>query len=310
VLRPGSPAAVLRFGPDHPVEYEAWDLESWAGRLAVPITDTRSIEVVETGPLVGSIRVTRAFGASTASLTYRLRAGSPRIDIELDIDWRDREKVLSVDMPLDVHADQAACGIQFGHVYRPTHRSTSWDAAKFEVCAHRWVDVAEPGFGVAVLDDGRFGHDVQGRGVRVTLLRSAIWPDLDADRGHHRTTVALLPHGPGLHDVLREAEALDLPLRIATGNADRPVPPLVAIDHPGVLVSAVKLADDGSGDVVIRLYEAHGDRATVAIKAETTEAWRAALTEEPLESIAAGEGRLTVSMRPFELATLRWRQEP
>ncbi|HEY5874629.1 MAG TPA: glycoside hydrolase family 38 C-terminal domain-containing protein, partial [Ilumatobacteraceae bacterium] len=230
VLRPGSPAAVLRFGPDHPVEYEAWDLESWAARLAVPVTDTRSIDIVECGPLVGSIRVTRSFGASTASITYRLRAGSPRIDIELDIDWHDREKVLSIDVPLDIHADQAACGIQFGHVYRPTHRSTSWDAAKFEVCAHRWVDVAEPGFGVAVLDDGRFGHDVQDGGVRVTLLRSAIWPDLDADRGRHRTTVALLPHGPGLHDVLREAEALEHPLRVVTGNADRPVPPLAAIN--------------------------------------------------------------------------------
>ncbi len=309
-LRPGSPAAVLRFGPDHPVEYEAWDIESWAARLAAPVTDIRSIDIVERGPLVGSIRVMRGFGASTASITYRLRAGSPRLDIELDIDWQDREKVLSIDFPLDVHADQAACGIQFGHVYRPTHRSTSWDAAKFEVCAHRWVDVAEPGFGVAVLDDGRFGHDVQGGGVRVTLLRSAIWPDLDADRGHHRTTVALLPHGPGLHDVLREAEALEHPLRVVTGSADRPVPPLVAIDHPGVLVSAVKLADDGSGDVVIRLHEAHGDRATVHISAAATAAWRAALTEEPLEEIALGDGGLSVSLRPFELATLRWRQEP
>ena len=180
-------------------------------------------------------------------------------------------------------------------------------AAKFEVCAHRWVDVSEPGFGVAVLDDGRYGHDVQGGGVRVTLLRSAIWPDLDADRGRHRTTLALLPHGPRLHDVLREAEALELPLRVAIGTADRPAPPLLAIEHPGVLVSAVKLADDGSSDIVIRLHEAHGDRATVEIRTAAVAAWRAALTEEPLELVAVDDGCVTVSLRPFELATLRWR---
>ncbi|MGD9703882.1 MAG: alpha-mannosidase [Acidimicrobiia bacterium] len=299
--------AVLLFGPDHPVEYEAWDIESWARRLARPVTDTRSIEIVEPGPLVGSIRVSRSFGASTATITYRLRAASPRIDIELDIDWQDREKVLSIDFPLAVRADRAACGIQFGHVHRPTHRNTSWDAAKFEVCAHRWVDVAEPGFGVAVLDDGRFGHDVQGDGVRVTLLRSAIWPDLDADRGRHRTTVALLPHGPGLHDVLREAEALELPLRVVRGKADRPVQPLVRIEHPGVLVSAVKLADDGSGDLIVRLHEAHGDRTTVTVGSQAVAAWRAALTEEALEELRLDAGELAVPLRPFELATLRLR---
>jgi alpha-mannosidase len=141
-------------------------------------------------------------------------------------------------------------------------------------------------------------------------LRSAIWPDLDADRGCHRTTVALLPHGPGLHDVLREAEALEHPLRVAVGAADQPVPALAAIDHPGVLVSALKLADDASGDVVMRLHEAHGDRTIVEIRAAAVTAWRAALTEEPLEEIAVGDGGFTVSLRPFELATLRWRQKP
>ena len=122
-----------------------------------------------------------------------------------------------------------ACDIQFGHVMRPTHASTSWDAAKFEVCAHRYVDLSEPGFGVAVLNDGRYGHGVQDGGVRVSLLRAAKYPDPVQDHGRHRVTVGVLAHGAGLHDVLREAEALNTPLRmVAAGDAGRtdgaPVP--------------------------------------------------------------------------------------
>ena len=112
-------------------------------------------------------------------------------------------------VPLDVHAREAACDIQFGHVMRPTHASNSWDAAKFEVCAHRYVDLSEPTFGVAVLNDGRYGHGVQDGGIRVSLLRAAKYPDPVQDHGQHRVTISVLPHGAGLHDVLREAEALN-----------------------------------------------------------------------------------------------------
>ena len=314
LLRPGEAGATLLFGPDHPVEYEAWDLESWARRLGRPVLGLDTIEVVDAGPLTAAVKVVRSFGGSSASLTYRLRAGSPRLDIEIEVDWRDREKLLTLDLPLDVRAERATCGIQFGHVARPTHESTSWDAAKFEVCAHGWVDVAEPSFGVAVLTNGRYGHDLRGGGVRVTLLRSAIWPDAEADLGHHRTTVSLLPHGAGLHEVLREAEALNLPLRLVPiGVADGLSPPMLAVDHPGVLVSALKPADDGSTDVILRMYEAHGDRASVPIRGDFARVSSVSLTEEPAE--AAGrepgqehpviDGAAVVHLRPFEIRTLR-----
>ena len=124
-------------------------------------------------------------------------------------------------VPIDVHAREAACDIQFGHVMRPTHASTSWDAAKFEVCAHRYVDLSEPSFGVAVLNDGRYGHGVQDGGIRVSLLRAAKYPDPVQDHGRHRVTVSVMPHGPGLHEVLRQAEALNLPLRVGAGQGRR-----------------------------------------------------------------------------------------
>ncbi len=157
---------------------------------------------------------------------------------------------------------EAICDVQFGQVKRPTHASSSWDAAKFEVCAHRYVDMTEPSFGVAVLNDGRYGHGVQEGGVRVSLLRAAKYPDPGADHGRHSVTISVLPHGPGQHDVLHEAEALNLPLRIVSGHATAAPRPVVTIDHRGVQISSVKHADDGSGDLIVRLYEACGDRAT------------------------------------------------
>ena len=149
----------------------------------------------------------RRVDASTQ--TYTLRAGSARLDIDFDVDWHEDEQLLSMMVPLDVRADEATCDIQFGNVRRPTHASSPWDAAKFEVCAHRYVDVAEPSFGVAVLNDGRYGHGVFDGGVRVSLLRAAKYPDPDADHGRHSVTIAVLPHGPGLHDVLRRGRGAE-----------------------------------------------------------------------------------------------------
>jgi alpha-mannosidase len=310
-LLPDDRGITLELAPDQPVEYDAWDLESWARRLSVPIGGSAgsSVRVVESGPLLCRVQVVRPFGRSRAELTYTLRAASARLDVTVDVDWDEDEKLLSLMVPLDVRCDEATCGIQFGHVRRPMHASNPWDAAKFEVCAHRYVDVAEPSFGVAVLDDGRFGHSLFEGGVRVSLLRASNFPDPRADRGRHTTTVSILPHGPGLHEVLAEAEALNVPLRVVPptrSGGDVPTP-LVTLDHPGVEVSAVKRADDASGDLIVRLYEACGDRATVTLRAATriVEASRCNVLEEPRGGIEVGDGIVALVLRPFELVTLR-----
>jgi alpha-mannosidase len=171
------------------------------------------------------------------------------------------------------------------------HRSTSWDAAKFEVCAHRYVDVSEPSFGVAVLNDGRYGHCVFDGAIRVSLARAAKYPDPTADHGRHAVTVGLLPHGAGLADVVAEAERLDLPVRWrAGGAAAESPPPLVEISGPGVEVDAVKPADDGSRDLVVRLHEALGDRTPVTVRCDRplTAASRCDLLEDPPRSVGRG----------------------
>jgi alpha-mannosidase len=297
----------LELAPDHPVEYDAWDVEAWTPSLGAPVGGVDSVAVTATGPLLATLRVTRSFGASSLVQDITLRAGSARLDIAFDVDWHEDEQLLSLVVPIDVRARDATCDIQYGHVARPTHPSSPWDAAKFEVCAHRFVDLAEPSWGVAVLNDGRYGHGLFGGGVRVSLLRAAKYPDPTADHGQHRFTISVLPHGPGLHDVRREADWLNVPLRLATGSAESLAAPVVTVDHPGVEVSAVKRADDGSGDLIVRLAEVCGDRVVVDVRTPSPirAAQRCNALEEPESPLDVTDGFVALHLRPFELATLR-----
>ena len=319
----GEFAAVLELAVDHPVEYDAWDLESWTRSSGTALTgpgggrDRVEVSIVDSGPLVGRVRVARTFGPSQSAVTYELRAGSPQLFVHVELDWHHDEHLLSMAFPLDVRSDTAMCDIQFGVVGRPTHPSSPWDAAKFEVCAHRFVDVSEPDFGVAILNDGRYGHGVFDGAVRVSLARAAKYPDPDADRGHHEVTLAILPHGAGLAEVRDGAERLNAPLRlIADGSATSPPPPIVRVDRAdggaasGVEVDAVKLADDASGDLIVRIHEAVGNRTrvTVATTDRVVDAWRCNLLEEPETGEEVGDGVVTLTLRPFQIVTLRLRR--
>ncbi len=315
VMQAGQRGNVLELSADHPVEYDAWDLDDYYAKNTRELLDVDSIVIVDRGPLLATVAITRTFGASRIVQRIVLRAGSPRLDFVNDIAWHENEKVLKVAMPVDVHADSAACEIQFGYVHRPTHASTSWDAAKFEVCAHRWVDVSEPNFGVALLNDSKYGHDVHRGALRLTLLRAANYPDPDADRGDHHFTYALLAHlgSCAESDVVAEAARLNQPVVVVSGTGAMATHPLSAVtsSNPAVVVTAVKHAQDGSGDVVLRCYESSGGRATCAL----TTAFPAAevivcdFLERPLPDAADAASfdgtTIEVSLRPFQIVTLR-----
>ncbi|SDJ61002.1 alpha-mannosidase [Streptomyces indicus] len=313
VLAPGTRGNLLQLHPDHPNQWDAWDIDKHYRRKHTDLTAAESVELVESGPLRAVVRVVRAFGSSRLTQELRLSTGSRRIDVVCEVDWQESEKVLKAAFPLDVQAERSAAEIQFGHVHRPTHTNTGWDAARFEICAHRWLRVAEEGYGVAVLNDSTYGHDVTrtphedglGTTVRLTLLRAPHSPDPETDLGTHRFTYALLP-GAGVGEAVAEGLALNLPLRVA----DAPdVAPLVTVDDPAVTVESVKLAEDRSGDVVVRLYESRGGRARARLTASFPVA-RAEVTdllERPLGAADADAEGLTLSLRPFQIVTLRLR---
>ncbi|QNA75949.1 alpha-mannosidase [Streptomyces sp. So13.3] len=314
VLAPGTRGNLLQLHPDHPNKWDAWDIDRHYRRRRTDLTAAESVAATATGPLLAVVRTVRAFGSSRVRQDLRLRAGSSRLDFVTEVDWHESEKVLKAAFPVDVHADRSASEIQFGHVFRPTHTNTSWDAARFEICAHRWLRVAEPGYGVAVLNDSTYGHDVTrtvhagrtGTTVRLTLLRAPHSPDPETDQGTHRFTYALLP-GAGTGDAVAEGLALNLPLRIAGAPA---VPSLVSADHPSITVEAVKLADDRSGDVVVRLYESRGGRVagTLSTAFPVADATVTDLLERPLRAAErAGDGGVALELRPFQILTLRLR---
>jgi alpha-mannosidase len=263
------------------------------------------------------VRIVRKAGASTITQVVSLDAGSASIDIDTHVDWHERQKLLKLAFPLDVHAERATSEIQFGHLHRPIHTNTSWDAARFETVAHRWVHVGEPGYGVAVANDSTYGHDV-GRStrpdgatttvVRLSLLRAPLFPDPTADQGEHRMRVSLRV-GATVADAVAEGYRLNLPLRTVRGGSA--IAPLVTVGSPAVVVEAVKLAEDGSGDVIVRLYEAHGTRAAARIKAgfEHSGVVETDLLERPLaEPVALSADGTRLRLRPFRIVTLRYRR--
>jgi alpha-mannosidase len=310
-IAPGSPGNLLQLHPDLPAKYDAWDVDHTYRRT---VTDVTGIEALEP-EADAAVRVVRRFGSSRVTQVISLPPGAGRVDIDTEVDWHEAETFLKVAFPLDLRAERSAAETQFGYVYRATDANTTWEAAKYEICAHRYLHVAEPGFGAALVNDSTYGHDVtrdiraDGRTtttVRLSLLRAPRFPDPETDQGVHRMRFALVP-GADLADATREGYRLNVPERRVPGDAD--VEPLVRADHEGVVISAVKLADDGSGDVVVRLYEAVGARAAVRLDVgfAATGCAETDLLERPLGGglVFAG-GPFELTLRPFQVVTLRF----
>lgn len=310
----GAAANLLQLHRDTPTQWDAWDIDEHYRRTSTDLRGVDSIQMTELG-----LRVTRRFGASRVRQTIQLAPNEPRIDIRTEIDWHERQKLLKLAFPLDLHADRAASEIQFGHLYRPTHTNTSWDAARFETVAHRWVHVGESDYGVAIANDSTYGHDVtrtstKGRAtattVRLSLLRAPRYPDPHADQGRHTMTVSVTV-GATIADAVREGYRMNLPQRRFTDVAVSSLQPLFTVDGAALITEAVKLAEDGSGDIIVRLYEAHGTRARGAITANFA---LASVTETDLleraikpSSLQDTLGTTTrIELRPFQIVTLRF----
>ena len=309
LITPDAPANLLQLFRDTPTQWDAWDIDEHYRRTGRDLVEVDEL-AVEPGP---AVRIVRKVGASTITQRLALRPGAPVLDVVTEVDWAERQKLLKLAFPLDLHADRATSEIQFGHLHRPVHVNTSWDAARFETCAHRWVHVGEPGYGVAVANDATYGHDI-GRGtrpgggttttVRLSLLRAPLFPDPHADQGRHRFAVALRV-GATIPDAVAEGYRLNVPPRRVRGGG--PIEPLLSVSDPAVVVEAVKAAEDGSGDVVVRLYEAFGTRASALLRAGFAHrsVVEADLLERPLPAPVCLRGdRLT--LRPFQLVTLRF----
>ena len=314
VLPPGAAANQFQLFEDRPMNFEAWDIDIYYDDKMWLFEPAESIRQVETGPLRQAIEVTRKYRGSTITQQISIQRGSARVDFHTRIDWRERRTLLKAAFPVNVLATQATYEIQWGNVQRPTHKNTSWDWARFETVAHKWVDLSEGGYGVSLLNDCKYGHDIHDNLIRLTLLRSPMRPDPTADLGEHEFSYSLLPHTGGWEERTQaEAYLLNDPVIVyqpeAEGKPASPIlPSLVSTDSPNVIIETVKIAEDGDG-LIVRLYESQRKRGTVTLKTgiELAAAWKTDLLEENQSALEVEGRAVRLEITPFQIVTLRLR---
>jgi len=300
---------LLQLHLDNPARWDAWDIDIDYRKSATDLTELASEQVELNGPLRAAVRFTRKVGGSRLEQRMVLDARSRVLRFETDVDWQEKHKLLKVAFPVAVRSARATYEIQFGHVERTTHTNTSWDQARFEVCAHRWADLGEPGYGVALLNDCKYGYDIVGSVMRLSLLRSPTHPDPTADRGRHRFTYALMPHPGDFREagVIAAAEDLNAPLRVvSSGLLSGERHSLIEVDTPQVVVEAIKRAED-SDAIVVRLYEAWGGRCRARVKTSlpASRATICDLLERERGEVAVKDGELELELGPFKILTLK-----
>jgi alpha-mannosidase len=312
VLAPGHAGNVFQLHRDLPNNYDAWDVEALCLQCSEAVGGLTALEVVEQSELRAVVRVEREFGASSIIQHISLCAGSMRIDFDTDVEWQEEHKFLKVAFPVNVHSARATYEIQFGHIERPAHFNTSWDMARFEVCAQRWADLSEGDYGVALLNDCKHGYDIHGNVMRLSLLRAPTAPDRQADRGHHEFLYALLPHGGDFRKggVVEHATALNMPLHLIETEPHKGAlsarQSFLEVDRAGVFIEAVKHAEREDA-VIVRLYEAFGTRGPVEVttKLPVKHAFRADLMERAGAPLECKGGRIGFTVKPFEIVTLK-----
>jgi alpha-mannosidase len=302
----------LQLFDDRPMNWDAWDVEYRTREQALPLPDATSVKIVEDGSVRVAVEVVRSFGKSTLRQQIVLGAGSRQVEFHTEVDWREDRRMLKVAFPVDIRAPEATYEVQFGVLRRPTHMNTSWDQAKYEVCAQRWVDLSDATYGVSLLNDCKYGHDIHGNSMRLTLLRAPINPDPQADRGRHTFAYALMPHAGGFAEAgaVRAGYEFNAPLRHTTVEASKGELPATGsffwVDAPAVVLDTVKKAED-SDDVIVRLYEAHGGRvdARLVTALPTASAVECDLLERTTgKPMKIKDGNLELTFEPFEVKTL------
>ncbi|HEX2620032.1 MAG TPA: alpha-mannosidase [Phototrophicaceae bacterium] len=315
VLEAGTAANVLLAFEDRPMNFDAWDIDIFYEDRTEAIGDVESISVLETGPLRVAVEIKRAYRSSQIHQRIYLYRDSKRIDFDTWIDWHEHHTLLKTAFPVNVMSPMATFDVQWGNVQRPTHRNTSWDWARFETCAHKWADLSEGNYGVALLNDCKYGYDIHDNVLRLTLLKSATSPDPDADQGEHLMTYSLLPHeGDWKGEVVQQAYDLNDPLILRRvndhandhSNGQSSSASLISVSAPNVVIETIKQAEDGNG-IIVRLYENQRNRGKVTLKTgfDLSGAYLCNLLEVNDSALPVQGNQVQIDVAPYQIITLR-----
>ncbi len=308
---------LLVFEDDPGRNFSAWNIAYHLEDFQYPVTLVQPWRMAANGPLFAVMKSSWRVLNSTIHQEMWVYANSRRIDFKTTAEWRDSRKLMKVAFPLKVRAREAVYDLPFGNISRPTHRNTSWEAAKYEVCGHKWADISEGNYGVALLNDCKYGYDARENVLRLTLLRSPVRPDAVSDLGQHTFTYSLLPHAGSWRDAEVDRRAYELnvpavstmvPTVQAGGEARIPATfSLFGCDVPFAVTETVKQAEDGEG-LIVRSYENHGCRGMVEYRCSRriNRAAETNLLEEESEEILLENGRsLHMRFAPYEIKTCR-----
>ena len=313
VFKRGEAGNEIQIFEDLPRQFDAWEISDYYKQKM-----RKPDEVLEIKPITDGCRagfsIKKRILTSVIEQNVWLYSDNPRIDFETVMDWNEEHLLVKAAFPVDVLAEKATYEIQFGHLQRPTHENTSWDKAKFEVCAHKWADIAEVGYGVSLLNDCKYGHNAEGSTLKLTLLKCATSPNPHADKGHHEFTYSLLPHTGDFRSAgtIRQAYLLNCPFEAVTvgkqnGKLEERYSP-VSCDCENIVVETVKKAEDGDG-VIVRLYESHGRRCTAKLEfgfaAESV--FLCDMLENEIKELPVNNGKVKVAAGNFEIVTLKIR---
>jgi alpha-mannosidase len=305
------------FEDDPGAKFSAWDIAHHFETYRYPVRQTFPWQLAANGPLFAVFTSRWEVRDSMIQQEMWLYAGDPRLDFHTRVEWRDRQKLLKVAFPSQVRTHRATYDLPFGHIERPTHRNTSWEQAKFEVCGHKWADLSEGDYGVALMNDCKYGYDVRENVLRLSLVRSPVRPDGNSDQGVHEFTYSLLPHAGGWRQahVDRRAYELNVPALAAgiSRSEANPQPGLPATqalletDSPTLIVEALKQAETGDA-LILRTFDSQGchtkTRLSFAEKlrgvAETD-----LLEEQPQAVDLAGDSSFIDPYTPYEIKTHR-----
>jgi len=311
VLKDGERGNVIQAFDDHPRHYDNWEISIYYSEKMWEINDVISVETIE-NPLFVSLIIKKKFLNSTIEQTITIYRDTPRIDFDNNIDWQERHILLKAAFPVDVVSDKASYEIQYGALERPTHSNTSWDAAKFEVCAHKWADLSEADYGVALMNDCKYGYDIHDGVMRLSLLKSGTYPNQDADLGTHKFKYSLMPHRGDWRKggVVKEAFSLNCPLKTfeATGNGKlSDVYSFISSDSENAVITAIKEACDNE-DIIVRIYESFGKRTETKISTgfDIDKVYESNFIEtENFSELESDKNSFSFTLKPYEIKTFR-----
>jgi alpha-mannosidase len=302
------PGNQLLIYEDDPTAWKAWDVDPFHMEMETQCLPATSAQIVKQHRFRGEVAFERPIGrASHMRQIVRLDALACRLEFHCEVDWQEENRMLKVAFPVNVRAMNATYEMQFGNVERPTHFNTTYDLARYEVPGHRWSDLSEYGFGVALLSESKYGYSTHGNVMRISLLRSPKRPDPEADMGKHSFAYAIMPHRGDWRSssVVRQAALFNMPIQVLPGKY--PVQHLTFAGGDGNLVlDTIKKAED-SDALILRLYECHGARGTAKLKLgfPFKKAEFCNLLEEPQSEASVDAGTVQVPYSPYKIITLR-----